>query len=63
MYVASVPNRKSPPAVLLRENCHEEVKVKSRTLANLSTLKPEQIEVISRVLKASDWYPVTTLDA
>ncbi len=38
MYVESVPNRDSPPAVLLRESYREEGKVKKRTLANLSRL-------------------------
>ena len=36
MYVTSVPNRGSPPAVLLRESYRDEGKVKTRTLANLS---------------------------
>ena len=37
MYVAKVPNRGSPPAVLLRESYREAGKVKNRTLANLSS--------------------------
>ena len=36
MYVARVPNRGSPPAILLRESYREGGKVKNRTLANLS---------------------------
>ena len=36
MYVAVVPNRGSPPAILLRESYREGGKVKNRTLANLS---------------------------
>ena len=36
MYVTRVPNRGSPPAILLRESYREEGKVKTRTLANLS---------------------------
>ena len=36
MYVTSVPNRGSPPAMLLRESYREQGKVKTRTLANLS---------------------------
>jgi hypothetical protein len=40
MYVASVPNRNSPPAILLRESYREDGKVKTRTLANLSMLPP-----------------------
>jgi hypothetical protein len=36
MYITRVPNRGSPPAVLLRESFRENGKVKTRTLANLS---------------------------
>jgi hypothetical protein len=51
MYIATIPNRKSPPAILLREGYRENGKVKNRTLANLSKLPPEAIEAIRRVLK------------
>lgn len=51
MYVAVVPNRNSPPAILLREGYREGGKVKNRTLANLSKLPPEAIDAIKRVLK------------
>ena len=51
MYIATIPNRKSPPAILLREGYREGGKVKNRTLANLSKLPPEAIEAIRRVLK------------
>jgi len=37
MYVATVPNRLSPPAILLRESFRIDGKVRNRTLANLST--------------------------
>ena len=36
MYIESVPNRSSPPAVLLRESYRDGRRVKKRTLANLS---------------------------
>ena len=36
MYVATIPNRTSPPAILLRESYREDGKVKNRTLSNLS---------------------------
>jgi hypothetical protein len=36
MYVATVPNRGSPPAILLRESYREDGKVRTRTLKNLS---------------------------
>ena len=51
MYIATVPNRTSPPAILLREGYREDGKVKNRTLANLSKLPPEAVEAIRRVLK------------
>jgi hypothetical protein len=36
MYIEAVPNRDSPPAILLRESYREAGKVKKRTLLNLS---------------------------
>ncbi|MGH7555569.1 MAG: IS1634 family transposase, partial [Longimicrobiales bacterium] len=51
MYIARIPNRTSPPAVLLRESYREGGKVKSRTLANLSQLPDGQIALLGRVLK------------
>ena len=38
MFIDTIPNRKSPPAVLLRESYREGGRVKKRTLANLSKL-------------------------
>ncbi|MGA9992281.1 MAG: IS1634 family transposase [Thiobacillaceae bacterium] len=51
MYVEAVPNRNSPPAVLLRESYREEGKIKKRTLANLSCLPTEVIEGLKVLLK------------
>ncbi|HEU4454175.1 MAG TPA: IS1634 family transposase [Longimicrobium sp.] len=51
MYIDIVPNRSSPPAVLLRESVREGAKVRKRTVANLSGLPREQIELIRRVLR------------
>ena len=51
MYIATVPNRHSPPAILLRESYRDNGKVKTRTLANLSKLPAETIEVLRRSLK------------
>ena len=51
MYIDRVPNRSSPPAVLLRESWREDGKIRKRTLANLSALPPDAIEVLQRVLK------------
>lgn len=53
MYVAVVPNRNSPPAILLREGYRENGKVKNRTLANLSKWPPEKIEALKRALKGT----------
>ena len=51
MYVARVPNRGSPPAILLRQSYREGGKVKNRTLANLSRWPEDKVEALSRVLK------------
>jgi hypothetical protein len=51
MYVAVVPNRGSPPAILLRESYREGGKVKNRTLANLSHWPQEKVDDLRRVLK------------
>ncbi len=51
MYVAVVPNRKSPPAILLRESFRQQGKVRNRTLANLSHWPVAQIEALRQVLK------------
>jgi transposase len=51
MYVATVPNRNSPPAILLRESFREDGKVRNRTLANLSDWPEEKIEALRQVLK------------
>jgi len=51
MYVTRVPNRGSPPAVLLRESYREGDKVKTRTLANLTRWPEPKVEALSRVLK------------
>ena len=51
MYVARVPNRGSPPAILLRESYREGGKVKNRTLANLTRWPEDKVQALSRVLK------------
>ena len=51
MYIATVPNRGSPPAILLRESYREGGRVKSRTLANLSSLTEKQVEGMRRALR------------
>ena len=51
MYVTRVPNRGSPPAVLLRESYREGGKVKNRTVANLSSWPEAKVEALARALK------------
>jgi hypothetical protein len=51
MYIATIPNRGSPPAILLREGYREGGKVKNRTLANLSQWPPQKIDLLRRVLR------------
>jgi len=51
MYVETVPNRNSPPAILLREGWREGQKTRKRTLANLSDWPPEKIESLRRLLR------------
>ena len=51
MYVTKVPNRSSPPAVLLRESYRDGGKVKTRTLANLTDWPDAKVEALRRVLK------------
>ena len=53
MYIERVPNRNSPPAVLLRESYREAGRVKKRTLANLSHLSDATIEALRRVLRGN----------
>ena len=47
MYVVKVPNRGSPPAILLRESYREAGKVKNRTLANLSSWPEAKVDALS----------------
>ena len=58
MYITRVPNRGSPPAVLLRESFRENGKVKTRTLANLSRWPENKVDRLDRALKGlapADW--------
>ena len=59
MYIATVPNRGSPPAILLREGYREDGKVRTRTLANLSKLPPEAIATLRQVLKGEPLVPAS----
>src|SRR3954468_5107027 len=59
MYVAVVPNRNSPPAILLRESYSEDGKTKKRTLKNLSDWPAERIEQLRAVLRGDELVPRT----
>ena len=51
MYIESVPNRNSPPAILLRESYRDGGKIKKRTIANLSSWPTDIIEGLRTLLK------------
>ena len=51
MYIATIPNRSSPPAILLRESYRQDGQVKTRTLANLTSWPPAQLDALRRVLR------------
>src|SRR5215469_6172128 len=53
MYVATLPNRNSPPAILLRESYRENGRVKTRTLANITHLDSHQIQALRLALSGS----------
>src|SRR5947199_308644 len=57
MYVAVIPHRCSPPAILLRESYREAGKTKNRTLANLSRWPAERIEQLRAVLRGDQLLP------
>jgi hypothetical protein len=57
MYVAVIPNRGSPPAILLRESYRERGKTKNRTLANLSDWPGERIDQLRAVLRGETLLP------
>ena len=51
MYIESVPNRSSPPAILLRESFRQKGRVRKRTLANLSAWPAALVEGFRTLLK------------
>jgi transposase len=51
VYIETIPNRNSPPAILLREGYREGGKVRKRTLANLSSWDPQLVEHFRVLLK------------
>jgi Transposase DDE domain len=57
MYVVTIANRDSPPAVLLRESFREGERVKNRTLANLSKWPSDKVEALRAVLRGDKLVP------
>ena len=57
MYIEAVPNRNSPPAILLRESYREGGKVRKRTLCNLSDWPAAYVEGLRGVLKGGTVIP------
>ena len=57
MYIEAVPNRNSPPAILLRESYRHDGKVRKRTLCNLSGWSPAHVEGLRGVLKGGTVIP------
>jgi len=57
MYIDIVPNRSSPPAILLRESFREGGRIRKRTLANLSALPMDQVGLLRAVLRGEALVP------
>jgi len=57
MYIEAIPNRNSPPAVLLRESYRAGGKIKKRTLLNLSGWSPTLVEGLRALLKGGAVLP------
>src|ERR687891_453431 len=57
MFIDVVPNRGSPPAILLRASYRDGSNVRKRTLANLSALPADPIELIRRSLRGETLLP------
>ena len=51
MYIEKIPNRNSPPCILVRESYRQDDKVHKRTLANITHLSVEVIDGIAKLLK------------
>jgi transposase len=58
MHINIIPNRGSPPTVLLRESYREGGKVCKRTLANLSALSATQVQMIRASLRGDVLQPI-----
>lgn len=62
MYIEYVPNRNSPPSILLRESYREDGKVKKRTIANLTHWSDERIQIMKRLIKGEFDHGIPTID-
>jgi hypothetical protein len=54
MFIERVPNRSSPPAILIRESFREGAKVHKRTLANISKLPEPMVAAIGQLIKGAE---------
>ena len=63
MYIDVVPNRNSPPAILLREARRERGKVVKKTIANLSKCPPKAVEALRLALRGVELVPKEELFA
>lgn len=58
MYIEAVPNRKSKPTILLRKSWREGKKTKKKTIANLTHLPSEAIEILRQLLNGQKFVPI-----
>ena len=57
MHIEAVPNRGSRPTILLRQSYREGNRVRKRTIANLTPLPPQAIEILTRTLRGEKLVP------
>ena len=57
MHIESVPNRGSHPTILLRQSYRQGKRVRKHTLANLTKLPPDVIEILKRALRGERLVP------
>ncbi|MFA6271409.1 MAG: transposase [Candidatus Paceibacterota bacterium] len=60
MFIERIPNRNSPPCILLRETYRQAGKVKHRTIANLSKWPPGVVEGLRRLFKSEQYHDTGT---
>lgn len=63
MYIERIPNRDSPPAILLRESFRDGSRVRKRTLANLSDWSPERLAALRTALRGKTVSPLAVEDS